>query len=104
MPGVLKAAAKRKAASAVTSALARFNPFGGGSTPTTTATVSTLQKILTDRGVRVARDGLYGPKTAGAWKALAQSKGLPTTISREGPKVAKVATQAIETLAVPPIP
>jgi peptidoglycan hydrolase-like protein with peptidoglycan-binding domain len=59
---------------------------------------------LNDRGVKVTPDGLYGPKTASAWQKLAKSKGLPTTISREGPKVAKVATQAIETLAVPPIP
>jgi len=92
-----------------TAALARqaaisFNPFAKKSAPTSTALVSQLQTILTNHGGKVVRDGLYGPQTASAWSALAKRKGLAPTISREGPKIAKVDAQTFQTLSVPPIP
>lgn len=68
------------------------------------ALVSQLQAILGRNGVQVPRDGLFGPKTASAWQSLAKRKGLPGTITREGPKLAKVVTQTFEQLSTPPIP
>jgi hypothetical protein len=84
-----------------------INPFGkkkAAAAPTSTALVANLQAILSNHGVRVARDGLYGPKTASAWASLAKRKGLAPAISREGPKIAKVVTQTFEQLSTPPIP
>lgn len=82
-----------------------LNPFARKAAPaTSTALVSQLQKILNSHGVSVVQDGLYGPKTAGAWSALAKRKGLPPTISREGPQIAKVVAQTFQQLSVPPIP
>lgn len=105
---------KRAATAAIrkrTTALVRqralsLNPFAKKSAApaTSSALVSQLQTILTNHGVRLARDGLYGPKTASAWQALARKKGLAPAISREGPKVAKVVTQTFEALRTPPIP
>jgi hypothetical protein len=69
-----------------------------------TAAVTDLQAILISRGANLKRDGLYGPKTASAWGSLARSKGLPATISRVGPKSARVVTQTFDALSVPPIP
>lgn len=66
--------------------------------------VAALQKILIARGIAVAPDGLYGPRTASAWRTLAQRRQLAPTISRVGPKVAKVVTHTYEALAVPVIP
>ncbi len=63
-----------------------------------------LQSILISRGAKLARDGLYGPKTAGAWSALAKKKGLPASITRVGPQVARVVTQTYDILSMPPIP
>lgn len=69
-----------------------------------TAPVADLQAIMIARGAKLSHDGLWGPKTAGAWQTLAMSKGLPADIARVGPKIAKVATQTYDALAVPPIP
>ena len=69
-----------------------------------TALVSNLQKIVNTHGGKLVEDGLYGPRTASAWTALAKRKGLTPTISRQGPKIAKVVTQTYEQLQVPPIP
>jgi hypothetical protein len=66
--------------------------------------VAKLQQILVSRGAKLSRDGLYGPRTASAWSKLASSKRLPSTITRVGPKVAKVVTQTYESLSVPAIP
>ena len=63
-----------------------------------------LQKIITAHGGKLKRDGLYGPITANAWGKLANSKGLPPTISRGGPTIAKVVPSTYEALKVPPAP
>lgn len=68
------------------------------------AAVTDLQTILISRGAKLQRDGLYGPKTANAWSTLARSKGLPPTISRVAPKVARVVAQTFDALSVPAIP
>ena len=102
------AALRKRAPSLVRQGALSLNPFAAKKKPappaTSSALVSQLQKILSSHGVRVTRDGLYGPKTATAWSALARKKGLAPAISREGPKVAKVVTQTFEQLSVPPIP
>lgn len=99
------AAIKKQTASLIRQQALSLNPFAKKATAaTSTALVSNLQKILTSHGVKIARDGLYGPKTASAWGSLARRKGLPSAISREGPKIAKVVTQTFEQLSVPPIP
>lgn len=66
--------------------------------------VSEIQAIVNTRGGTLKRDGLYGPKTAGAWSALAKQHGLPADISRGGPRIARVALHTFEVLSVPPIP
>lgn len=70
----------------------------------TAAAVIDLQKVVNARGGKLKPDGLYGPKTASAWSALARSKGLPATISRGGPKTAWVESRTYDALRVPPIP
>jgi peptidoglycan hydrolase-like protein with peptidoglycan-binding domain len=67
--------------------------------PTRDASVADLQNILNKRGAKLKKDGLYGPKTAGAWSAAARGEGLPTTITRVGPKVARVIASTYEALA-----
>lgn len=90
-------------ASKATSSLSSL--FSNSAAPTTTTvTVANLQKILAQRGYTLVQDGLYGPKTAGAWSKLAKSKGLPSTIARASGKTAKVAARAYDALSVPPIP
>lgn len=81
-----------------------LNPFAKKAAPTSSALVSNLQKILNNNGVKIVQDGLYGPRTASAWAALAKRRGLPPAISRESPMVAKVVTQTFEQLQVPAIP
>ena len=73
-------------------------------TAATTQSVATLQKIVNQRGGKLKQDGLYGPKTASAWAALAKSKGLASTISRVNPRSAKVVAHTYDVLSVPPIP
>lgn len=82
----------------------RLPGFGLSTTPSKVALVFDLQGILNTHGATLARDGLYGPKTASAWQALAKKNGLPTTISRNGPKTARVAVQTFDALNVPSIP
>ena len=106
--------AKQKATAAIrqrTTSLLRkqalsLNPFGKAQAQpaTSSAMVADLQQILQKHGVKITKDGLYGPKTASAWSALAKRKGLAPSISREGPKVAKIVTQTFESLQTPPIP
>lgn len=67
----------------------------------TTVSVASLQQILNRRGVNVDQDGLYGPKTARAWSALAKSKGLPTTIARASGTTAKVISRTYDSLSIP---
>ena len=99
------AAVRKHTTSLLAKQAARFNPLGKKAAPaTSSALVSQLQTILTNHGVKISRDGLYGPRTASAWASLAKRKGLPPAITREGPKVAKVVTRTFEQLNVPPIP
>lgn len=97
-----KSAAKKQASSLLHRGLS-FG-FGKSTVPTSTALVSQLQAILNRRGAKLAQDGLYGPKTAAAWGNAARAQNLPTLISREGPKIAKVSTQTFEALSAAPIP
>lgn len=99
------AAAKKPAASAARKAISVPSLSTMlTSSPTKNAPVLDLQKRLNARGAKLKADGLYGPKTATAWQTFAKSKGLPPTISRVGPKIAKVATQTYDALSVPAIP
>lgn len=98
------AAIKKHTTSLLRKKAASVNLFGKSSTPTSSALVSNLQDILARHGVRVVRDGLYGPRTAAAWSSLARKKGLPSQISRGGPKIANVATQTFERLNEAAIP
>jgi hypothetical protein len=66
--------------------------------------VLSIQDALISRGVTLKRDGLYGPKTAGAWQSMAKQKGLPPQISRLGPKTARVVSHTYDALMVPAIP
>lgn len=99
-------AAKKAAHSALQKAVAKVpsipHPTSGASLKA--VTVADLQAILINRGQKLTHDGLYGPKTASAWSALAKQKGLPTSITRVGPKIARVAAQTYDALAVPAIP
>jgi hypothetical protein len=67
----------------------------------TTQSVANLQQILNQRGAKLKQDGLYGPKTAAAWKAAAKSKGLPNTIARVNSTTAKVAARTYDSLSIP---
>ena len=55
------------------------------------ASVLDLQKIVVALGSKIKKDGLYGPKTAGAWQVEAKKRGLNTTIKRVTGKQASVA-------------
>jgi len=92
-------AARAKASQALRSKAA--NLFAPSATD---VTVAKLQDILNARGVKIKRDGLYGPQTASAWAKLATSKRLPSAIARKGPKIAKVSTHTLDALSVPAIP
>lgn len=109
VPGALNAAktsVKHAARGALASATRKLNPFAHAShgPPSVVRTVYDLQSIINTRGGTLRRDGLYGPKTAAAWRALAQQSGLPPDISRVGPKTASVVIHTLEVLSVPPIP
>jgi hypothetical protein len=103
-PAAIKAKAiaafKKKSTSLLQQRLAS-SPFGSSAT---TVPVASLQRILIKRGVKLAPDGLYGPRTAQAWAKLATSRLLPPTISRVGPKSARVVTRTFDSLSVPAIP
>jgi hypothetical protein len=102
-PAAKAAAAARKRVKASVPKAAR-GLFTVPLPPQKAVSVLTLQKIVNARGVKIAKDGLYGPKTANAWNALAKAKGLPPMISRVGPKIAKVVPQTYDALSVPAIP
>lgn len=113
-----KPAAARKPAAKKPSAAARVLRAARGKLPIPGVRASTnvplppqknvsvlqVQTILTKRGVKLVRDGLYGPKTANAWMTLAKQKGLPPLIQRAGPKIAKVVPQTYDVLSVAGIP
>jgi len=102
---VSKAKAKAKAApKKLLKGVIHAPAFGPPIAPEENVPVADLQKILANRGAKLARDGLYGPKTASAWQALARQKKLSTTIRRVGPKTARVATDTFTKLSVPAIP
>lgn len=69
-----------------------------------TVSVADLQAALIRRGYAVSRDGLYGPKTAAAWKSAANANHLSPMIARVGPKTARVANNTFDVLSVPAIP
>jgi hypothetical protein len=97
-----KAAAKAKVKNAVLNkARGSFSvPMPGQKS----VSVLEVQTILSKHGAKLKRDGLYGPVTANTWAKIANAKGLAPTISRGGPKVAKVVPKTYEALKVPPIP
>jgi len=101
---VLKSAAAARSAATRAAQALRLNVKKSPAQAQRTASVVDLQTIANARGAKLKRDGLYGPKTASAWSSIARSKGLPATISRVGPKIARVVTQTYDTLRVPPIP
>jgi len=55
-------------------------------------TVLNVQKLANKLGARppLKQDGLFGPKTVGAWRALSTQRGLDPTIVRIGPKTVDV--------------
>lgn len=57
--------------------------------------VLNVQKLINKLGARPAlkQDGLFGPKTVGAWRALSNQRGLDPTIVRIGPKTVDVSPQ-----------
>lgn len=69
-----------------------------------TVSVASLQKLLNARGAKLKQDGLYGPKTAAAWKSAAKSRGLADTIARVSSTTAKVVSHTYDSLSVPPVP
>jgi hypothetical protein len=102
---VSKAKAKAKAApKKLMKGVIHAPAFGPPIAPETNVSVASLQKALNNRGAKLKQDGLYGPKTAAAWQALARQKKLSTTIKRIGPKTARVATDTYDRLSVPAIP
>lgn len=98
------AAAKRAASSFAKGFSLRDVMPSVRSTVTVNKSVSDVQAVVNTHGGTLRRDGLYGPKTASAWAALAKRNGLPPDIKRVGPKVASVAIHTYDALAVPPIP
>lgn len=62
-----------------------------------------LQRIVRRLGAKIAADGKYGPKTAGAWQSAASSRGLDPSIARVSGTVARVspATAAALKAAAP---
>jgi peptidoglycan hydrolase-like protein with peptidoglycan-binding domain len=103
-------AAKRAAKGAAKGAKKKLKGFlhapavGPPAPAQTNVAVADLQSALIKRGAKLSRDGMYGPKTAAAWKALANQKHLSPMISRVGPKIARVATNTFDVLSVPAIP
>lgn len=70
--------------------------------PSYDVSVADLQKVLIRRGYKaIKKDGLYGPKTELAWKALATGKRLPAAIVRLAPKIARVNKETFATLSAP---
>jgi len=66
--------------------------------------VLALQRLINTRGGVVANDGVFGPKTAAAWRAIAKKFGLPPTIERANARTARVNPTTYEILNVPSIP
>lgn len=106
----LKRAAKAKAVTTAKRAAAKkgktiFQRIVKAGPPVPTqqdVSVSNLQSVLVRRGYKsIKKDGLYGPKTELAWKALANGNKLSPMISRVGPKVARVAKDTYTTLSIP---
>jgi len=60
------------------------------------AQVLDAQRMLNALGARLVPDGLYGPKTRGAWQTLATKQGLVPDFVRTGPKSAAVDNDTYE--------
>lgn len=101
-----KSAAKAKLRNAVLSRArgGLSTAFGPPMPAQKSVSVLEIQQILTSHGAKLKRDGLYGPVTANTWAKIANAKGLSPTISRGGPKIAKVVPKTYDALKVPPIP
>lgn len=84
-------------------AAARSTPaFLDYAPPSYDVSVADLQKVLIRRGYKaIKKDGLYGPKTELAWKALATGKRLPAAIVRLAPKIARVNKETFAALSIP---
>jgi hypothetical protein len=64
--------------------------------------VADLQKVLQRKGYKsIKKDGLYGPKTALAWQALARGRRLSPMIERLGPRIARVTQDTFLVLSTP---
>jgi hypothetical protein len=64
--------------------------------------VSSIQSALVRNGYKsIKRDGLYGPKTALAWQALAHGKALSPMIARVSAHRARVARDTYTKLSIP---
>ncbi len=72
--------------------------------PLVSKSVADVQAVINARGGKLRHDGLYGPRTAAAWGALARSQALPADIERGGPRVARVSMHAWDVLSMPVIP
>ena len=96
---LVRSATKGVSPSSLLSSALTFN-----SNTSTSVPVSDVQTIVVRNGAKIKKDGLYGPKTAAAWTKLAKAKGLPATISRVGPKTAKVVTRTFDSLSTPAVP
>jgi peptidoglycan hydrolase-like protein with peptidoglycan-binding domain len=60
--------------------------------------VADAQRIAITLGQSLKPDGLFGPKTAGAWGALAAQHGLDPSFTRLGPRTAQVSATTYDTL------
>lgn len=103
-PAAAAAAAAKKKLSPASALRAARGGFSLTTTSTKNVSVLEAQQILNRLGAGLKPDGLYGPKTASAWQRIAKSKGQAPTISRVGPKIAKVSVKTYDALKVPPIP
>jgi hypothetical protein len=65
-----------------------------GQKPTSTAlarvNIGQAQEVLVTLGAKIASDGLFGPKTASAWKTAAQKRKLNPVFNRAAPNEAFV--------------
>jgi hypothetical protein len=70
--------------------------------PDRDVSVADVQNVLLRRGYKsIEKNGVYGPKTELAWKALAQGKRLSPAIVRRSPKIARVNQETFTALSIP---
>lgn len=66
--------------------------------PTHEVLVADAQRIAITLGQSLKPDGLFGPKTAGAWATLARKRGLEPSFVRIGPRTASVDAHTLAAL------